>query len=110
MSRYEVRFGERVVELVELDAGQMSLVMRAGNVPGNAQGTGYNTALEGLRHSIASIDGKVVKYNDLAGKGLSGYFRSKEIVLLQTAWNKMHLPDEEELVDVGNGMTPISGV
>lgn len=109
MSRFQVRFGERVVELVELDAGQMSLVMKAGNVPGNVQGTGYNTALEGLRHSIAAIDGKAVKYNDLAGKGLSNYFRSKEIVLLQTAWNKMHLPDEEELEAVGNEMTAISG-
>ena len=83
--------------------------MKAGNVPGNAQGTGYNTALEGLRHSIVTIDGRAVKYNDLAGKGLSSHFRSREIVLLQTAWNKMHLPDEEELADVGNGMTPISG-
>ena len=109
MSRYEVRSGERVGELVELDAGQMSRVMKAGNVPGNAQGTGYNTALEGLRHSIVTIDGRAVKYNDLAGKGLSSHFRSREIVLLQTAWNKMHLPDEEELADVGNGMTPISG-
>lgn len=93
---YEVELGDgRMVVLRELKSREMVDVMAAGDKHGKVSGE-MAISFEGLRYSIVKIDGKDINYAMLAGDFLDEEFSIAEMMILQRAWQAIHLPDAEE--------------
>jgi hypothetical protein len=116
---YAVRVRGREVDIEEITGKKMETVLRLANTPGNQILQGYRTAMQGLRISIRGVaevlpDGQVgprrpLSFEDLQDDKLYDLFSTAELQLLGAAWNKIHMPTDDEVEGLGNGISPISG-
>ena len=86
----------RLVVLRELGAQEfVDIVDKVGGIKPDTE---MKLAVEGLRKSLVSIAGTALKpFPDLAGDNLVKQFASaREFLVARTAWNQIHLPDEED--------------
>lgn len=91
-----VQVGRRAVLLVELSTDDLKTATElAGDVEGQAA-RDFETALQGLRRSIRSIDGRDVAAAELEGDGLDQLFRVREIVFLARAWGRLQNPADDD--------------
>jgi hypothetical protein len=96
--------GGRRVVLVELRTGELRQAMELAGKIKAQDARQFETSLQGLRLSIRSVDGKALKYDELVGDKLDELFSVKEITLLAREWNRIHMPDDDE-VDSTSGNT-----
>jgi hypothetical protein len=95
---YEVVLPDgRVITMIQLRTGEVRQCMqKAGNLKVESA-QAFETALHGLRASIKKIGDMKVNDFDLSGDKLDDEFDMPEIQLLATAWNRIHMPTDEQM-------------
>lgn len=82
----------RTVQFREMSVDEFEACME------QAQGDmGWQLSMMGIRRCLVSDRGEQVSYEDVMGKLLGRRFRLPELIVLQAAWNHVHMPDEEYL-------------
>lgn len=90
---YKIRVAaDREVFMRELTVQEFEQALKAaGTNP-----TAWDLAMQGLRRSLVSDAGEELKYQDLVGQKLGQRFSVKQLIMLKTAWEKIHAPDDKE--------------
>lgn len=95
---YEVDLpGDRVVVLRELTAGEFEAIYRA---EGGKPTMDWELTQRGIRMSLVQDRGEALSYTQLTGSLLTDRFSTREMLLLRQAWERIHLPSQEEVARV----------
>lgn len=88
----EVEVG-RVVTFRELTVDEFETVVRTTG----DKNAGWELTQAGLRRSLVRDGAEVLDYQKLVGAQLGKRFSTRQLLMLRTAWEQVHVPGEEDL-------------
>lgn len=84
----------RVVRFRELTAEEFEGIVTGIN--NDEPGYGWKLTQAGLRMSLVRDGAEELNYQKLVGAQLAKRFRTKQLMLLRSAWDSVHMPNAED--------------